>query len=96
MKGGTLRFPVVPHKDRAFSHHFDVDTFPSDFVLYSVLGPFMSADEKLGPSVEVVYLFEIKVVKFTHVIFQVQDDCSYPLGLNDPHNSIYFCILLFS
>ena len=34
-------------------------------------------------------------MNFTHVIFQVQDYGAYPLGINDPPNSIDFCIILF-
>ena len=96
MKYGTLRFPVVTQKDRAFAHHLEVGPLPSDFVFSSVLGPFLRADEELWLSREVVYLFESKVVNLTRVIFQVQDDGAYTPGLNKPLNSIDFYIVLFS
>ena len=96
MKDGPFLFPVIPHKGRAFSHHLDVGPFPSDFFFSSVLGPFMRADEKLERSREVLDLFESRVVDFTLVIFQVQDNGAYPLGINDPANVIDFCIVLFS
>ena len=60
------------------------------------MGPFLRAGEELGHSGEVVDLFESKVVNFTHVIFQVQDEGAYPLGINDTPNAIDFCIILFS
>ena len=55
----------------------------------------MRTDEDLGLSGKVVDLFEGNVANFTRVIFQVQDDGAYPLGLNDPPNDIGFCIVLF-
>ena len=73
MKNGPLWFTVVIHKDRAFDHNLEVGPFPSEFVFSYVLGPFMRADEDIGRSREVVYLFESKVVNLTCVIFQVQD-----------------------
>ena len=56
----------------------------------------MRADKKLGRSGEVLNLFESKVVNLTRVIFQVQDDGAYTLGLNETPNAIDFCIILFS
>ena len=32
-------------------------------------------------------------MKFTCVVFQVQDDGAYPLGIDDPPNAIGFCIV---
>ena len=95
MKDCPLSFTVVPHKDRAFSHHLEVGPFPSDFFFSSVLGPFLRAGEEIGSSGEVVDLFEIKVVDLTRVIFQVQYNSAYPPGFNDPPNAIDFCIFLF-
>ena len=95
MKDGPFLFPVIPHKGRAFSHHLDVGPFPSDFFFSSVLGPFMRADENLGRSREVLDLFESKVVNFTRVILQVQENSAYSLGINDPNNDIDLCINLF-
>ena len=96
MKDGPLWFSVLPHKDRAVSHHLEVGPFPSNFIFSSVPVPFLRYDEELGSSREVVNLFKIKVVKFTCVVFQVQDDGAYFLGLDDPPNAIEFCIVSFS
>ena len=96
MKNGILLFPVVPHEYRSFSHHIELGPFPSDFVFSSVLGPFLRADEELGCSGELVDLFLSKVVNLTHVIFQVQDDTTYPFGINEPPNVIDLFIVLFS
>ena len=70
------------------SCHLGVGPFPYDFVFSSILGLFPRAEED--------YLFESKVVNLIRFIFQVQDNGAYPLGLNDPPNSIDFCIVLFS
>ena len=94
MKDGTLLFPVVPHKDRALPNHLEVGSFYLEFVLSSILGHFLRADEELGRSREVVDIFESKVLNFSHVIFQVQDDGEYPLGINEPPDSIEFCIII--
>ena len=51
MKDGPLLFPFVSHEDRAFFCNLEVGPFPSDFVLSSVLVPFLRADEELGRSV---------------------------------------------
>ena len=96
MNAGNLLFTVVPQKYRAFSHHLEVGPFPSKFFFSSILGPFMRADEELGIYKEVLYLFEIKVVNFTRVVYQVQDDGAYSLGNNYTPNAIDLCILLFS
>ena len=96
MKDVPLWFPVVPHEDIAFFHYPEVGPFPSKFFFSSILGPFMRADEELGIYKEVLYLFEIKVVNFTRVLYQVQDDGAYSLGINYTPNAIDLCILLFS
>ena len=95
MNDGHFLFPVIPHEGRTFSHHLDVGPFPPEFFFSSALGPFMRANEKLGRSGEVFDLFESKVVNLTRVIFQVQDDGAYSLGINDPTNAIDLCINLF-
>ena len=89
-------FPVVTHEDIAFPHHLEVGPFPSNFVFSSILGPFLRSDEDLRRYRGVVDLFESKVLNFTRFILQVQDNDAYLLGLNDPPNTIYFCIVLFS
>ena len=86
MTFGPLWFTVVPHEDRAFYHHLEVDPFTSDFVFYSVLGPFMRDDEELGRSGEEVDLFESQVVNLNPAIFQIQHYGAYPLGINEPPN----------
>ena len=32
-------------------------------------------------------------MKFTCVVFQVQDDCAYPIGIDDSINAIDLCVL---
>ena len=95
MKDGPLLFTFVTHEYRAFSHHLEIGPFYSEFVFSSVLDPFSRADEGLGRSREVVDLFKSKVLKITCVIFQVQDGGAYLLGIDDPPNYIYFCIVPF-
>ena len=73
----------------------EVGTLTSNFSFYSVLGPFLRADEEIGRSGEVVYLFESKVVNLNYIIFQVQDDGADPLSHNDTPNAIAFCNVLF-
>ena len=77
----------------SISHHLEVGPFPSDFVFSSVLGPFQRADGEFGISGEVVDLFERKVVNLNHVIFQVQNNGAYNLGINNPPNAIDLCIV---
>ena len=93
MKYGPLGFPIVPHKDVALSHHVEVGPFPSNSGLPSVPGPFLGAGEDLGRPREVVDVFKANIVDFTCVILQVQGNIAYPLGLDDPPNSVDFCIV---
>ena len=88
MKDVTLLFTFVMYKDRAFAHHLDVSPFPSNFISSSLPGPFWRANEELGRSMEVVDLLKSKILKFTCFVIQVQDDCAYPLGIDDPTNII--------
>ena len=55
----------------------------------------MRADEELGRSGVVLDLFESRVVNLTRIIFQVHDSGAYPLGLNEPPNTIDFYTVLF-
>ena len=50
------------------------------------------ADEELGRPSKVVDVFLTDVVDFTCFIFQVQGDGAYPLGINDPPDSVDVCI----
>ena len=95
MKNVPLWFTVVTHEDRAFYNHLEVGTFPSNFILSSIPGPFIRANEELGCYKEWVDLFKSKGVKFTCFIFQVQDGGAYTLGLDDPPNVIVFCVVHF-
>ena len=52
----------------------------------------MRSDEELGSYREVVEFLKSKVVKFTCVILQLQDDGALPLELDDTPNAIDFCI----
>ena len=47
VKDGRLWFNVVPHKDEVFAYNLEVGTFPSHFILPSVPGQFLRADEEL-------------------------------------------------
>ena len=93
MKDRPLWFAVVPQEDREFSNHLELGPFPSNFILSSVLGPILMADEELGFSREGVDLFKSKAVKFSCVVFQIQDNNVYSLGIDDPPNDIDFCII---
>ena len=95
MKYGLFLFTVVPHKYRAFSHHLEVGPLPSEFILSSIPGPFMRADDDIGCSREFLYLFKSKVVRLNRVVFQVQDGGAYPLGLSDPPNAIGLYVVPF-
>ena len=75
---------VVPHKDRAFPLHLELGPSPSDFVLSSVLGPFLGGDEELGRSRELVDLFESKVVNFPMSSSRSRKTLLIPLGLLIP------------
>ena len=96
MKDYPFLFTVVPHEDRAFSHHLEVGPLPSYFVFSSVLVSFLRADEELGSSREVLDLFKTKVVKFTCIILKDQYNGDYPLGIYDLPNAIDLCIVPFS
>ena len=78
-----------------FYHNLEVGILPSYFLFSFVLGPFMRTDGELGSSREVIYLFRSKVVEFTCVDFQVQENGAYPLCFYDPPNDIDFCIIPF-
>ena len=93
MKGGTFRFTVVPHKDGAFAHNFEVDPFPYEFNFHSVPGPFLRADEELGWSWEAVDVFENNIVKLTCVILQVQGGGAYTLGIDESPDAVDFRIV---
>ena len=92
MEDGPLVFTVFTLKDGSFSHHLEVGSFPSDFILPSVPSPFFRAEEELGRSKEVVYVFKNEIVDFTCVVFQIQGDCAYLLGLDDPTDALDVCI----
>ena len=61
----------------------------------STPGPFLRDDKELGLSREALELFKSDTAKLTCVIFQVQDDGTYPLGLDDTPNAIDFFIVSF-
>ena len=96
MKDGPLWFSVVPHEDRAFPHELEVGPIPSYFVFSSISGPILRDDKEPGRSRELVGFFKSKVVNLTSVIFQVQDDSDFTLGINYTVNAIDLCIILFS
>ena len=53
----------------------------------------MRADEELGRSREVVDVFKNEVMEFTCVLFLVQDDGTYSIGLDDSPDTIDLCII---
>ena len=69
-----------------FSHHLAVGLVPSDFIFLSVQRSCLRVDGEIWRSRKVVYLLKYKIMKFTCVILQPQDDGAYPLGLDDPPN----------
>ena len=79
-----LCFPIVPHEDRVFPNHFEVGPFSSKFIFSSAPSPFLRADEEHGCFKEVLDLFKSKIVEFTCVIFQIQDNGAHPLGIDEP------------
>ena len=50
------------------------------------------ADEYLGWSREVLDIFKDYIMNFICVIFQVQDDGAFPLGLDETPDAIDLCI----
>ena len=64
-------------------------------ILSSVPGPFLMADKELGCSRELLDLFKRRVVKFACVVFQVQDNGAYSLGIDDNPNAIDLFIFPF-
>ena len=93
VKDGPLAFLVVPHNNGAFSHYLEVGPFSSEFIFTSVPIPFLRADEDLGCPRNVAEVSKNEIVEFTCVIFQVQANGAYPLGINDPPNAIDFYIV---
>ena len=82
MKDGTLSFPIVPHKDGALAHHLEVGPLPANFGFPSILGTFLGSDEELGRPREVVDIYEVGIMDFSCIIFQVRDNGDYPLGFD--------------
>ena len=66
-----------------------------DFILSSDTSPFLRDYEELGHSREVVHLLKSNIVNFICVLFQVQDNGVYPLGLYESPNVINFCVVPF-
>ena len=95
MKYVPFCFTIAPNYYRSFSHHLELSLFHSDFIFYSVPGPFLRSDEKLGGSREVVDLLKNNIVKSKCFVFQVQDNGAYPLEIDDPPNAIDFFIAPF-
>ena len=95
MKVVTLWFTIVLQEERYFARHLEVGPFPYNFIFSSITGPFLRSDEEIVRSREVLDLFKSKIVKFTFVVFQVQDDGAYPLGIDDTPNAIDFRIITF-
>ena len=83
-EGWSFVISGVTHEDREFSHHLGVGPFSSNFIFPSVPRPFFSADEDLGRSRELVYVFKDNIVKFPCVIFQDKDNGAYTLWIDEP------------
>ena len=93
MKYGPLKFTVVPHENKAFSHHLEVDPFPYDFILSSVPGPFLRSDEELGCSRELVDFFLIELMIISCIILEIQYGGGYTLGVVDTPDDVGSCVL---
>ena len=96
MKDGPLWFPIIPPKDGAFAHHIEVGPFLTNFISPSVPGPFLRASKEIGRSRKLLDVFKYKIMKFTCVIFQVQDGNAYILGLDDIPMILTFLFSPFS
>ena len=88
MKDGNLWFSVVPHKYVELDHHLEVGPFSYNFWFLPVSSPFLRDDEDLGRPWEVVEIFEVEIVDFSCIIFQVQDNGTVPLGFGEPCNAV--------
>ena len=80
---------VFPHEDRALAHHLEVGPFSSNFIFSSVPGPLGWELQGSGR------LVKNNIVYFTCVVFQIQDNGAYPLGIDDPPDAIDFYIVPF-
>ena len=90
-----MKFKGVPHTYIALVNYLEVCTLTSNFGLRYVLEPLMRADEELGQPREILDSFEIKILNFASLVFQVQYNGAYPMGFGEPFvaNDIYFVSL---
>ena len=86
-------FTVVPHNDGVLVHHLDVCPFLDRFGFPYILGPFLRSDEELVLPREVEQIFEVYIVNFDNVIFQVHDSGAYILGFYYPPPMLLTCVL---
>ena len=77
MENYPLWFSVIPHKDGALSYHLELGPFSANFGLISVSGLLLKDDE-IGHPRELVDIFELGIVDFSRIVFQIQDDSPYP------------------
>ena len=89
---GSLRvvfwFTVVPHNYGALAHHLEVGSFHANIGFPFVSGTFLSSDKEIRRPRVVVDIFEVDVVDLSHIVFQVQENCSYNQGFDETPNDI--------
>ena len=84
MNDGPLRFSVIPNKDEACLHPLELGSFPVNYGLPSVLGPFLRAGEELGCPREVVDIFDIEIINFYVLYYRSRTIVPIPRGLMIP------------
>ena len=81
-------FTVVPHNYGALAHHLEVGSFHANIGFPFVSGTFLSSDKEIRRPRVVVDIFEVDVVDLSHIVFQVQENCSYNQGFDETPNDI--------
>ena len=54
----TTKFTIVPHNGGTLDHQFEEGYFLTNFRFYSVISPFLGADEENGRTREVFYILD--------------------------------------
>ena len=83
MEDVLLIRPVVPYKDGAFAHHFQVGPFLSNINVLSAMIPFMRVGDDIVCPREVVDIFEICFMDLACIILQVQKNGDHSLGFGE-------------
>ena len=66
-----MGFTVVPRKDVSLYHHLKVGPFTTNLCFSSYLRRFMGTDDELVRPRELVDIFEIQIMNFACILFQV-------------------------